>query len=752
MNTRAPAIACAITILLSAGPLCAETIENTQLKATVTAGGLRLESKIRDGAAIPTAPFAHPVEKLAAKDIADEKRGTGSLIRVTYKNGWTTRIALYDRSPFLHLSATATGPLETDAVDILDYTVTLGDTPLRSFGTGGLEDPGKKEGSYAFHAAVEPATRNGFVSGWLTHDRAVGVFMVDAADGGIRLKARLEFGHYRVEQGTTRETETLLLGYFDDARRGLEAYADAVAAHYDIQLKPKPCVYCTWYHAGASDEKAIAENTAFAEQHLKPWGLSVMQIDDRWQAILPDGFEHEGKIKKTGPVKVFVDTNDNYPGGMAKTADTIAARGMVPGIWFMPFAGNFRNPYFDHDVFFTNPDGTPFHDGRWSGTCVDATGAAGAAFIRKRVRRVYDWGYRYLKIDGMHTGLGTYNIYVNTHYQNKDFGKPKLHDPGKTHVQAYRQCLRIVQEEAPEAFVLGCNVSQNMRCMGPAFGMIGAMRIGPDNGGAARGRWGSVTKGAWHGTNLYFLNGRVWHNDPDPVYVRKSNPLPAARWMCSWLAVSGAMHTSSEQYPALPPDRLDLLRRCLPTHECTARPVDLFDTDTPRVWITGDDRLHVVGLFNWDRKKPAEITCGIEKLGLDASKTYAAFEYWTDRFLAPFSGKLKQTLPGGACRVLAVRERAGRPVLVSTSRNITQGLTDVIAERWDAGTKTLAGRSRVVPGDPYELRIDLPGEGWEVKKAVIGGNTLTRKKEGGTGLRLTFTPEKTGEVSWEVGF
>ncbi len=35
---------------------------------------------------------------------------------------------------------------------------------------------------------------------------------------------------------------------------------------------------------------------------------------------------------------------------------------------------------------------------------------------------------------------------------------------------------------------------------------------------AARGSWGAVVKGAWHGTNLYFLNGKVWHNDPHPVY------------------------------------------------------------------------------------------------------------------------------------------------------------------------------------------------------------------------------------------
>ena len=233
---------------------------------------------------------------------------------------------------------------------------------------------------------------------------------------------------------------------------------------------------------------------------------------------------------------------------MAHTADAIASHGMVPGIWFMPFAGNFRNPYFDPEVFAKNPDGSPFHDARWSGTCVDMTSPAAEKFVRERVRRIHDWGYRYFKIDGMHTGLATYNIYVNTSYSNKAFGRAKLHDAGATHVEAYRKGLRVLREEGPETFILGCNVSQNMRSMGPAFGMIDGMRIGPDNGSAGGGNWGGVRVGAWHGTNLYFLNGRVWHNDPDPIYVRSRNPIERARWMCSWLAISGAMHTASEDF------------------------------------------------------------------------------------------------------------------------------------------------------------------------------------------------------------
>ena len=50
-----------------------------------------------------------------------------------------------------------------------------------------------------------------------------------------------------------------------------------------IKLRPQPVGYCTWYHAGSSNEKQLAEQTKFATEKLAPFGFSVMQIDDGWQ-------------------------------------------------------------------------------------------------------------------------------------------------------------------------------------------------------------------------------------------------------------------------------------------------------------------------------------------------------------------------------------------------------------------------------------------------------------------------------------
>ena len=747
-----------ILLLMGTSISAAQTIENDLVKVERKGQVVSLTSKASGAVFVPKLTFPKKIATSEVKAGTHDVWGEGKVLELMLENGWQTTLAVYPTSPFVQVHTTVVNLGEKAVVfnqfDFLQLEVDLGvkvDT-LRVLGTGGLTEVAESKGSYAFSAVADPDTRNGVVCGWLTHEQGTGIFFPTAAGGTTVIDAKVDFGQLRVGPRKSRATETLLIGYFDDARAGLESYADAIVKHYGIQLRPKPNVYCTWYHCGASDENRIAENTAFAAKHLKPFGLGVMQIDDHWQTIRPKGFTYEGKIKTTGPIKVFADVKPNYSKGMAHTAKMMASHGMTAGIWFMPFAGNLRHPYFDKEIYAQNLDGTPFHDARWSGTCLDSTSPKGEAFIRQRVKRIYDWGYRYFKIDGMHTGLATYNIYVNKEYKNKDFGKVKLHDPDKTQVQAYRKCLRLVQEAAPEAMVLGCNVSQNMRSMGPAFDMIDAMRIGPDNGGAGRGHWGSVTKGAWHGTNLYFLNNRVWYNDPDPVYVRKSNPVESARWMCSWLAVSGGMHTSSEQYSTLPPERLDILKRCLPSHECPSRPVDLFETSKPRIWRAHNDRLSVIGLFNWDEKKPAEIDYDMGRLGLDNTKTYAGFDFWAKKFVKPFSGLLKQTLPGGTCRILAVRELTDHPVLVSTSRHITQGLIDVLDEKWAPATKTLSGTSKVVAGDPYELRIALPAGGKFTPTSATCGDRKMKIDEAEGGVEIRITPEKSETVEWSVTF
>ncbi|HKL20592.1 MAG TPA: hypothetical protein VJ904_02225, partial [Tichowtungia sp.] len=552
----------------------------------------------------------------------------------------------------------------------------------------------------------------------------------------------------------------------------LEKYAEATAEHLDIKLRPVPGVYCTWYHSGASTAEKIAANTDFASEHLKPFGLSVMQIDDFWQA----------GVKVNGPKKVF-DTHDPqgpYPDGMKATAEYIRSKGMVPGIWFMPFSGTWADPFFadKQDMFYKTGTGKtntlvnsvlkpleiepdrPLseypYSMRWSGTAIDCTNPKAQDYVRQMVSRIaHEWGYEYFKMDGFHSGAGVPNIYVNNEYKEDDLGKPIRHNPLMTPIEGYQVGMRILRKAAgDDIFFLGCTMAQNLRSFGPTFGMVDAMRIGPDNGPDGPG----FIRGVNYGTRYYFLNKRVWHCDPDPIYVRSSVPEHRAVSLASFVPLAGQLNATSYQYAELPPGRLNIIKRSLPTHTSTeSRPVDFLQNDLSNIWLlkdaqTGAERT-VVGFFNWDEFEPVTHTVELEQLDLDPNKRYVGFDYWADRFVGPQSGKLTVSLGGGQCRIISLYPETEYPQLVSTSRHITQGIVDVLNEQWD-GNGTLSGESRVVAGDRYELRITVPvgAESWKVESASVEGIGDVTCTQDGPGVRVSFVPQKTGNVKWAVEF
>ncbi len=661
----------------------------------------------------------------------DKTFGAGQALEVTYRNGDTDSILLFPQLPFvlfrstLHNASAETSI--TEKVRPLQFAVSSDPQKVKILGTGGLADPGKAPGSYMWTAVAEPGNNKGLVAGWLTADRGSGVVFSELKGGKLRLAAQIDYGKLRVKPGRTETLETFALGSFDDARFGLEAWADAVAKVYRVKLKPQPAGYCTWYHAHASSEKELPAQVEFAARNLKPFGFSFVQIDDGWQ----DG------LKANGPKKNFtqIQADGPYPSGMKRTAENISSHGLTPGIWFMPFAGNFEDPWFkDHQDWFAHrQDGTPY-DVRWGGTSLDMTNPAAREYVRTLVRRIADWGYRYFKMDGLWTGSATEMEYVNDAYKEDQIGNAVLHDPEKTNIEMYRDGLKLVRDAAgPDVFFLGCNTPQNMRVYGGSFGLLDAMRIGPDNGT----NWEALIRGPKYGTRNYFLNGRVWYNDPDPLYVRTALPLNQAQLISSWVTISGQLSVSSESFAGLPLDRIDLLKRTMPSHGLPARPVDLFERDMPRIWtVSGSDSRIVAGLFNWE-KEDREIDVPVARLGLKPGVQYAAFEYWTNKLIEPVRDRLHYKIPASSSAVLAIRAVSDNPQVIGTSRHITQGLIDLSKETWNNGE--LSGVSKVIAGDPYELRI-LPGA-W-----IPDGAERTPV------VRVKVDNSATGEIHWKVRF
>jgi hypothetical protein len=687
--------------------------------------------------------------------VRDPVYGAGHALRFAYSDGGGDSVTLFEKLPFaLFRSTVKNDGNETKVVKSARPWSARADigrpaAELKTFGTGGLLAADKNPGSYAWLAVADPASRAGVVFGTLSHERGSGVWFTRVQKDAVNIDAQLDFGRLAIPAGESAKLETLAVGYFNDVRLGLEAWADAVARVHNVRLPPQPAGYCTWYskpHGGASDEKHLAELAEFAAKELAPFGFSVVQIDDKWQS----------GVSTNGPRRNFTthDPEGPYPTGMKAAADHVSSLGLTPGLWFMPFAGTHYDPFFkDHqDWFVKRENGAPYET-QWGGTCMDLTNPAARKHVRSVAHRMaHEWGFRYLKLDGLWTGTATPLRYVNSGYEADDIGDAVFHDPNKTNIEAYRSGLRLVREAVgPDVFLLGCNGPQNMRSYGGAFGLVDAMRVGPDN----NADWKRLIRGPEFGSRHYFLHGRVWYNDPDPVYVRDSMPLKHAQLICSWVALTGQLNLSSEWLPGLNSERVDLLKRTMPAHGLKPRPADLLEHDPPRLWLLTDDRKprrDVIGIFNWESCE-REIDYPLEQLGLDAGVVYAAFDYWANEPALAIKGRLKLKVPGESCVILAVRPRANHPQLLSTSRHVTQGVIEVTAETWDAESQTLSGESHVVGGDPYELRIALPTEQVAEVNASSGGEEIESELATTTGLvRVSIKSAKSQSVRWSVRF
>ena len=581
---------------------------------------------------------------------------------------------------------------------------------LKAVGSQGFTTPGDNVGSAMYLAVADPNSRRGVVAAWLSSEHGSPLVKSAVSNGVAVLRPELQFGRIGASG-----CERFVLGAFDDCRLGLEAYGDAVAAHYDIHLKPQISGYTTWYDDkygysrgfGAGTPASAREFADAVERHrLKDFGFSFFQIDDFWQ---------DGPDNMNGPAKNFTRTNPNgpFPEGMKPTADYLRSKGILPGLWYMPFSGTQKDAAWwgDKMGLFVKDGrtGAPFET-TWGGTCLDMTNPDALRYMQGVTRRICrEWGYGYIKYDGMWTAMGC-NMAKEKTLAGDGYNEQVFSDPAATGVDAYRRGMKALREAAGEdTFILACNLAQNVRAMGATYGLVDGCRIGGDNGPIDIFPTRYMI-GIKNGTPRYFLNGRVWYSDPDPVYVRDAVPLGRARMFATWASLGGMLYNFSDWLPDLSAERVDILKRTMAPHGVKAvRPVDFFERTLANVWVLERGDVRVFGLYNWSTNETLRIDYPATYCGLDPEKTYVGFDFWANRQVEPFSGRFSFDVPPDSCRAIAVREVVGRPFVVSTSRHVASPAFDVAEERWDPATRTLSGRSKVVPGESYELRIFSDG-------------------------------------------
>ena len=500
-----------------------------------------------------------------------------------------------------------------------------------------------------------------------------------------------------------------------------------------------PAGWCSWYTYGLGiDEAKTLRNLKWLHENLAPFGLQYVQVDDGWQGL----GSGRGRNRDW-----FVTCAEKFPHGMKWLAGQIRKAGLSPGIWLIPFTQS--NPkLFESapDMFVRDSSGgsigelkapvdhewvpPPERHIEWMGRYVlDPTSKKTQAYLERLFHMLCpEWGYEYVKIDAQ----GRMADAFRRHRQ-------RLAQPALSGDEAYRLGLSIIKGlMGKDRFLLNCGEGWD------SAGYCEGIRIGSDVGPSIVGLETAVAC-----TLRYlYLNGIVWWTDPDCVCMRPPLTLEQARAWVSLLGITGQLLMTSDDMPALDAARVEMLKRILPAADI--RPMELYPLKgwpfvfDLKINKAGVGEWDVVAVFNWNRSWTWSGPVSAEALGIPPNERgFLFYDVWNEEVLGQGVTAVEVSVPPTSCRVLCIRALPGYPQVIGASRHITQGADDLEEVTWNAKTRTLSGRSRVVANDPYRIRFTVP-RGWEL--AEPSGEVRQ-----GVGL-LTVSSKTSKRVRWRVRF
>jgi hypothetical protein len=201
-----------------------------------------------------------------------------------------------------------------------------------------------------------------------------------------------------------------------------------------------------------------------------------------------------------------------------------------------------------------------------------------------------------------------------------------------------------------------------------------------------------------------------------------------------------------------------------PLEPRSARPVDAFVAKGwPRVYdFAVNPRWHQVVLYNNTLPTKEERICVPLSgevvdgaLGLDAGKEYYVFDFWNHGFVGRLKGaaSLEQILRPGEARMLSIHEVEPNPQFISSNRHLMQGYLDMAkAPVWNAKKRVLAGASKVVGGETYEIVLAL--NGYHPARATVRNASARveaiRENAGLASLKLDTA--ESAIVEWQITF
>lgn len=572
--------------------------------------------------------------------------------------------------------------------------------------------------------------RTGILAGFLSQLQHFGSLeaILNAYSPALRMWANGD--QARLDPGRAMTTDWACISFIHlDEAEPLGAYLDAVARQSAPPGLPPgrihptknhiPVGWCSWYqfssekYTGTVTPHAVRQNLE-AVSSLRPrLPLDVIQIDDGYESYVGDWFSFVNSFKE----------------GMDGLAQEIRRAGFTPGVWLAPFIVDPRSklarehPDWLLRGLLNRPVNAGFLWNRFA-TALDLTHLEALEYVLDVVdTAVHRWGFPYLKLDFLYAAA------LPGHY----------HDPTKTRAQVLRAGLEAVRQAAGEdTYLLGCGCP-----LGPAVGLVDAMRIGADT---AR-RW----LPSFNGIEFYIkeerdlpsaryashnalsrapLHNHWWVNDPDCLLLRPTTLLTQqeVQTFATVVALTGGSLLLSDHLPDLPLDRLRIAESLLPLIGRTPHLLDWFDSPTPRrVQLNLDGssgHWHLIALFNWE-DRAADLALHPNEFYLDSQTEYIARSFWDGKIyrFSERAGVCEISFPGvppHGVVLLSVRPLRGRlPQYLGSDLHISQGM-EVAA--WESHSGSISLRLERPGPASGQIYLSLPHS---PRRAFLDGATLS---------------------------
>jgi alpha-galactosidase len=491
--------------------------------------------------------------------------------------------------------------------------------------------------------------------------------------------------------------------------------------------------WCSWYaYMDDISEEKIKRTADVISEKLRPYGYNYFQIDDGYERQ-PSGFP-----------ATWLQPNDKFPSGLANLADYIHGKGLIPGIWSNVSFQDHDSAYAHKDLFVQDEHGVPAL-GEWIGYPLDGSNSAA---IDRIIRPVFhgfkNMGWRYFKVDALrHLRYEGYNSFAD-YFAKKHINR----------VTAYRNVMKAIREETgKDNPILGCwGIRPEL------IGLIDACRIGND--GYSRAGLAQYNS----------FNNVVWRNDPDHIQLTTKD----AYRDCMLTSMTGSLLMLTDKPGVYDTGNIEPAIRSAPV--LFTWPGQLYDVDPsrsnnidrantelsgsgPRVFDAGSSTPYDLFLLeinepyeNWmllgrvgERRKHISFA----ELGLEPSRVYLVFEYWSKTFEGAFRGGFT---PGPIdtvynCQLFCIREAQDHPQLMATNRHLSCGALELTGVAWD--NDTLSGRSSVMVDEPYILYLYEP-KGFTYSSFTCEGGTFLGTEVTGSIRQIKLTPAATGAVIWKV--